>query len=136
MSGPERQPKCIFRFEGRGAPCGRTEAWHVYSRPSNPIYFHAFESPADWEPQTKIPKKFKSEKKRRKKTMGTKNAVQLHLGAAALPVLGSCRDYSEGVLCDKPAMYVGVEYRSRWDPRSYYLCEEHYKQWKEDQFEG
>jgi hypothetical protein len=47
-----KAPKCIFRFEGRGAPCGRTLAWHEDSRPSNPDYFHAFVPPEDPEEES------------------------------------------------------------------------------------
>lgn len=39
------QPKCIFRFEGVGESCGRTEQWHLFVRPSNPVYWHAFAPP-------------------------------------------------------------------------------------------
>jgi hypothetical protein len=36
-------------------PCGRTQRWHELNRPSNPIYNHQFEPPANFDPESKIP---------------------------------------------------------------------------------
>jgi hypothetical protein len=44
MPGPRRSPKCAWRYEGRGAPCGRTERWHLFKKPTNPDFWHDFQA--------------------------------------------------------------------------------------------